>query len=457
MFWACEEKSAPFWRDDFLVQSIRELLNEMMKWLKVKFCANYFIPGNNMMDHLIDTDLSPDINNMWKALESVQLIREVIYTCWRNDLLSASQICHIESPAWIKRAFLIHDCLENKDYLKIAFKVNLRIDIVNALYVELSDIYMGLLFQQKSVTSFNISKKYTDLLKLQFHLTSAVNLFESHVRDVLDNCSEKFIASIASWFMPCDTDVSSGKSSDNIELNTNPRSSGDIQNSVNGRKEQKCLLYSRLMQRGENNQTVTSHAKDDQIKRKINLSLFLYIKTNVEGVTRSSYVNCVKECPGWSPTVNISWFIAKAYLANLYYTTQCDVSLTMQTCDDVIDVFRQSVMNKKFAERTFPVVLSTQWTSIYDKEIQELLGFYSLCSYVLDKCSSRSVYLGVCPVQFAHYLKLRTKLSHGLRGYIMYRYTDDFNQHFKTCRFDAKVIGILTLQKAYNIGSKRYR
>ena len=27
-----------------------------------------------------------------------------------------------------------------------------------------------------------------------------------------------------------------------------------------------------------------------------------------------------RDWPGRSPTVNISWFIAKAYLANLYYT-----------------------------------------------------------------------------------------------------------------------------------------
>ena len=49
MFWACEEKPAQFWRDDLLVQSVCELLIEMMKWMKSKFCVNYFIPGNNMM------------------------------------------------------------------------------------------------------------------------------------------------------------------------------------------------------------------------------------------------------------------------------------------------------------------------------------------------------------------------------------------------------------------------
>jgi len=91
-------------------------------------------------------------------------------------------------------------------------------------------------------------------------------------------------------------------------------------------------------------------------------------------------------------------------------------------------------MNNKFAEMTFPVVLSTQLTSIYDKEIQELLGFYSLCTYVLDKFSSRLVYLGVCPVQFALYLKLRMARLHLLSEYLR-----DYNEHIAACHCDMNI------------------
>jgi len=146
--------------------------------------------------------------------------------------------------------------------------------------------------------------------------------------------------------------------------------------------------------------------------------------------------------------VNISWFIAKAYLANLYYKTQRDVSLTIQTFDDIIDVNRQSYMNEQFAERTFPVILSTQWTSIYDTEIQQLLGFYSLCSYVLDKSSSRSVYLGVCPVQLALYVKLGTANYQlfSTPNKLELKYFDDFVEHSNVCLSDRKVInGTLVL------------
>jgi len=154
--------------------------------------------------------------------------------------------------------------------------------------------------------------------------------------------------------------------------------------------------------------------------------------------------------------VNVSWFIAMAYLANLYYITQCGVSLTIQTCDEVIDVYRQSCINQVIAERTFTVVLSTQWTSIYDTEIQEMLGFYYVCSYVLDKCSSRSVYLGVCPVQFALYVKLRSvkRTAHVFSAPI-HKYIVDYNEHLHACKCDKKVNnGFEALSRAYFIYSR---
>ena len=67
MFWACEEEPAQFWRDDLLVQSVCELLIEMLKCLKSKCHLNNFIPGSNIMDHLIDTDLSDEIDTLWET------------------------------------------------------------------------------------------------------------------------------------------------------------------------------------------------------------------------------------------------------------------------------------------------------------------------------------------------------------------------------------------------------
>ena len=68
-----------------------------------------------------------------------------------------------------------------------------------------------------------------------------------------------------------------------------------------------------------------------------------------------------------------------------------------------------------------------------------MLGLYSLCSYVLDKSSSRSVYLGVCPVLFAHYLRLHTAVDHGFNNVRVTKYIKDCYKHLEDCVTDEKV------------------
>ena len=52
---------------------------------------------------------------------------------------------------------------------------------------------------------------------------------------------------------------------------------------------------------------------------------------------------------------------------------------------------------------------------------------------MLDKCSSRSVYLGVCPVLFAHYVKLRTVFFHQFSIQHIRTFIEDYNEHMVEC------------------------
>jgi len=170
------------------------------------------------------------------------------------------------------------------------------------------------------------------------------NLCESSERDVKHNCRETFAWSMTSQltqFILGDTGVSSQASIDNVELNIKLRSTADRHNSVNGRSEQK----SRLVKKRENKLDYNFSEKTNE-SRNISIAIYCVTKINTQIDTQ---VKFLKDWPGSCPTVNISWFIAKAYLANLYYTTQRDVSLTIQTCYNIINVFRPSYMNQQYA------------------------------------------------------------------------------------------------------------
>jgi len=114
MFWACEEKPRQFWSDDLLVQSVSELLIETIKWVKLKFCAKNFIPGNNMMDRLINTDLTYEIEALWNTFRSSQLIFEVLDASLQYELLSANVTYSIDLPAWINRSLIIYWRVDNE-------------------------------------------------------------------------------------------------------------------------------------------------------------------------------------------------------------------------------------------------------------------------------------------------------------------------------------------------------
>jgi len=425
MFWGCEEKPTEFWGDDMLVYSVRELLIEMMNWLKSKLCVNNFIPGNNMIDHLIATDLSYEIDTLWKAFQSLQLISKIADTSFQCELVLAHRKYHIELPAWIKRANVINWRVDNEvDNYTDLFCTDLTTDLMKSVYVELADIYRGLCCQQKSVSCASESDKHIYFIQSERHMLLAVNLCESHERDVVDNYSIEFIRTMIGYFIPCGNEIEFNNHID--AKNSRRRSTHHKQNSVIGRNEQKCLLYSCSVQNTKYKLDDNFNSKRDEDKS-VNIAF-------ISEIGMIKYIEFYKKWPGQSTTVNISWFIAKAYLANLYYTTQRDDSIAIQICDDVINVYRQFFMNEWFVKKTFRVVLSTQWTSIYDKEIQELLGFHSLCSYVLDESSSRSVYLEVCTVQFALYVKMRTaKRAHLFSVNTANEYIDDYNEHMPAC------------------------
>src|SRR5262249_775063 len=62
MLWACEQKLAEFWLSTDRCDIVEELLLVMIQCLINRHCPNYFIPENNMMDHLVDIDVSCDVD-----------------------------------------------------------------------------------------------------------------------------------------------------------------------------------------------------------------------------------------------------------------------------------------------------------------------------------------------------------------------------------------------------------
>jgi len=400
-----------------------------------------------MMDHLIFTDLSRDINALLQIAPSKQLVVDVLNACKRCNLISANISYHIELPAWLKRAYLICWQVENNTNCTDVMFQSLETEVQNATYVEMSHIIVGLRNHRLARKCASVSDKHTFHRKSENYLKLATNLWKSKKTALIDNCSETIVRSFQRGFMEHEANKESTMNTSRLDLVTNLASTSKCKLytrnlSIDEEVVNKSLIYSRSINWCKGN--YTRNKRNDAricISGLVDIAVYFIVKENT---CNRTHVQLYKEWPGVSPTVNISWFVAKAYLANFYYTTQHDVSQTIATCDDIIVTFKMSRENRLFAELTIPVVLSTEYAAIYDKKIQEMLGFYSLCAHIIDASLGCSVYLGVCPVQFSLYVKVCATgagtLSKGAQQYI---------DHLSRCQCDANVNnGVLCMSSA---------
>jgi len=514
MLWACENKPPKFWTDNLITDSICQLLAEMIDWLSLQFIPNYFIPDNNMMDHLNDIDASQDIDALRNSILSVVLFNKKVSASVFAETIHMEAVARIEIPSWITRTLIIYGRMHNIcDNFKDLFCADYSTELHNSLAIEFGDIHTALKWQLKAMKCETKFKEY--VFKAKIHLTAATSLFESNDMDTMDDYSQYLGQSLLpSFFLELPTEIM--LRDDYVpDLTTN-----FVQFGTEMRCITEKLPWPKELVPMENSTTLGGETISTKMTPKGPL-----IGSNV---TRYSYFgknpilekNCYKNWQGTSPTVNITWFLAKAFLANLYYRTERDYSMTDSVCDDILNNYRKTKYNQIFAERTFPLILSTAFTAIYDNEIQELIGFFSLCAYELARSNAfhsekrmlaelesplilsltkrqsfdkkvpelvglhslysyvlarataleevrhrHCVYIGVCPVQFALYLKCRCAIvrSLGYENWKVWNCACLFRQHTESkdrdCMgtYESRICsGSLLIEHALNNFFKKY-
>ena len=53
----------------------------MAEWLESKSCCNYFTRDNNIMDHLVNTDVSRDVADLCETSASRDIVARVLALC----------------------------------------------------------------------------------------------------------------------------------------------------------------------------------------------------------------------------------------------------------------------------------------------------------------------------------------------------------------------------------------
>jgi len=431
MLWETEEQPPEFWLNDDPADLIVQILEKMIDMLKSKSCRNYFIPENNMIDNVPNDELEKLVQDLQRVVRDVEyassllgkqpqgniitnqvkdenIINQIIQSCKFEESLAINTIVILNTPTWIKRALLIFTSIHHPlDYSSDVFQR----EVLNALSSELSDIYIGILQQKKASTCDDDSlRKFLQCSKT--HLKKASGQFKSPERDTHWNCNRIMAFTWLDHFFELMG-----------EKVRNETSIGEVEEE----EKQVSIIFRRTV--NDSTETMLFKPRSDS----------------------------------FSPTVNLSWFVAKAHLANLYYLSYQDCAAAIDTCEEIMETLNDSSRNKLFAEGCIPLIISTHWASVYDKELQQVLGFQALCSYIMiydnraynpstgdnteidnaenDNKANDGVHLGVCPILFALYVKSRATRDQGVlaKSTETNNCSKEFWEHFEKCECDEKV------------------
>lgn len=437
MLWACEENSADFWKDDCLVNSVQVLLNRFISYLQARNLPNYFIRTNNIIDHLDDIQVRNVITGVYKTVQQPLLIDRVIHQCRNEESFCNSRVQQVELPTWINRSLIIFDRLCNvSDNFKDIFSYHCSAVLQSALLEEIADIYEAVRLQQEASRCGTMMAKRRCWTSAEKHLLIATSHCESTKRTFSKLNFDRDLLTL--YFCLCaeniyatseleQNEIQLGFSScldahlEHLEADPNDTLKCEyIQADSDQSPKLKQLVYHRT---GVLNNMKTTKTKKEAVQSSsVPLKIIKFTKHFEKVIDENAVrIQYFSGHPINTPTVNISWFTAKAYIANLHYNTRYDNhNAVIHTCNEIIQTYHKCNGNKKFAEDALPVILTTDWSQIYDNEIRVLLGFVSMCSFInADKQMIQNpVFLGVCPVEFACYLKARCLIEQALTEFL---------------------------------------
>ncbi len=420
MLWAVETQTKCFWEDIQLLDSVCEILMDMVRCLSIKSLPHYFIPTNNLFDNFFSEDLSDLIEELNYFLIDKALVFNVLRACQNEEVWNTKRKLFISTPTFLYNNLLATAHTTN-DYLGAGDTLccsKLDDDLI-LLKSQLKTVHT--LIELSSIVKYSECAIYRDIT-CEKCTTSKID--EAAYRIL--NCSKRLRRTIDSLYKRVYFYRRKNSAREMI-LPKNCLKPGDL----------RCVLFSRCgsfksvnMLPLEEGTDIVKHTVAENSLDKLTLVL---LEKSAVGIR---FINCVRHykfSSKSSPTVPVFWFINKAYAANHYYTLLSDSKITLKICDEIIAAYNISKGNIRFAEQSFPFLLTTQWTEMYDRELQQMLGLSALCRFVIHGSDNGTVHIPVCPVQFALYLKARCSFEPSLD--LDDERTDDefFEHNFNIC------------------------
>src|SRR6218665_1542399 len=415
MLWACEEKTKEFWSPDKVQSSIQELILDMIELLIEKQCRNYFMPGNNMLDHL------PDTHNFEREVQFLMDSAELVHVYISNSV-PATENRLKESSMRISINMLL--LLQ----LKISFFYTVDPSKPRRQrYIPSSAIENSHLFRSNFINLFKclVIHRRLGLEDFEVKLDGMCEVLRS-IEDYFRSAHEEHFDGFTY------VDISPMENAHTIiakMLKVNIDSNGRKESTINNRQEADSNFVDRKSTRSE-----IFNWKSESVERS-------------EVVCLAQMLLDVMNEQIEKPLC----FHTAAYEANFYWTIYGDErnDIAVESHKRALNIcnkwlsYADSIKNSltfKFGcgLQGFPIIISNGWSMIFDKYIKVVLGFLSLVKAVTNS-RSRSNYklsdgetasyviVHVYPIEFLRYIsdQCQIDLKNNCRLDYSFEFRDD--------------------------------
>ena len=392
MLWESEKHDPGFWDAVSTSAALEMLLTRMVECLEDTRCPNYFIPGNNMLDHLQRVDSRSCFHAEIACLTG--LINSGINNLIDMNLKFCSK-CQMFGQ-YQESLLPLLNCVFNTRKFRNKSEQHILIKALNILLErELHHLIKGIAYQ---VSTMRFTKVYTRAENSNRRCESIIQLAEENFR--------KSLISRNVGFLPMDKVFLKQLPSEIMEVWCNS-----------------FLLH-------ENKDCEYAEHGKTEIYRRTSIDL-PDLDCSCETIATIKFLGRLFSEIAFS-FPKLSHFTCSVFLANLYYNNGC-VPLAAAVCDDALKNF-QSLFGLEFYHYAIPVLISEKWSVVFDKHIQTVIGFYVLVKNLLHLCTS--VLDEICPQLFLRYLKIRCAQSMLLSDASLNGVSEDINlfyENYNSC------------------------
>lgn len=403
MLWLCEERPKEFWEYENVPIAVKEILVKLLVWFVEKNCPNYFIPENNMLDHLLDddVDLERDIASLaqfaeydWPELETQLLVIhygqkpigcDFIVTRAKGKALKATCDLKREVPSLLQLyEFELSPLRISMDSKDVALQLFSIADVTHAsiktMMGRLSDVFECTAEIQPLSSENRSHHRNTTLDRLA--------IFKPASDDV------RALSVLYRFLCQWDLDTT-GNSVDSIVSECHVPSTGTHRNKMD---DIELLQIIGDLSSAGGHCLFESKSRTDAI----NISLTNVKSGQIFGVRRTAFVIC-------------------SYLANYYYVVEKDYSSAMLLSSTLIDACTSDICYIAFSELSFPILLSSRWSKLFDDNFRTVYGFLVLIfnsisrhkNHYSSKLIDTQPTVKFCSVLFLRYLKVQLELKCG--------------------------------------------